>query len=112
MFVVDVHTMSVSGCADDQMILESLQCTKISADLLAWEDVKQLCEDRILRIDEHDFRGKVFITDANRTHPNPQLIPTLRFYVTKNILSIRVAADETPWIMCECADRCGACMDD
>ena len=108
---VNVHTMTVTKCKSDKCM--GLRCRRLSADLLAWEDIQQVSSDRVLRIDNEEFRGNVFLTNAFGATPDFSQVPKLRFYEPGwvHLSTISVSTDGTPWIMCMCDDKCGKCTD-
>lgn len=110
---VNVHTMTVTKCESDKCMEESLRCRQLSEDLLAWEDINQVSNDRILRIDTDEFRGNVFITNALGGPPNFLEVPKLRFYESGwvHVSTVSMSGDGTPWLMCVCDDRCAKCTD-
>lgn len=105
--------MTVKRCNPDDCMEACLRCRQLSPTLLAWEDINRMSEDRILRIEDEEFRGNVLLTNALGAMPDFKLIPKLRFYEPGlvHVSTISLSDNGTPWIMCVCNDKCGKCTD-
>lgn len=110
---VDVHSMSVRSFRAEALVGKSMRCTQVADDIMVWQQINEEHAHRILRMNEYEFRGKVFLTSADGGQPDFLSIPHLRFYELdfKHVSTICVAADGTPWISCDCEQSCGTCTD-